>query len=78
MPRDRRGELGEGRLSADGAGGDRVERALEGVEPGQPLLGRRVAFVGDVVGGARKAIDRDDRRPEAPWARSNDATGKFS
>ena len=49
-----------GRLAAC----DAVEFGVEGVERRHACVGRRVAFVGQVVGGARKAIDRDDRGPQ--------------
>ncbi len=41
---------------------DRVQVGAEGGEVGETRFGRRVAFVGDVVGRAREAVDRDDRR----------------
>ena len=42
------------------------------------LGGRGVAFVGDVVGGAREAVDRDDGAPQRARHAASDATGKFS
>ena len=47
-------------------------------EIGEPLRWRRVAFVGDVVGGAREAVDRGDRRAQRAAGTASDATGKFS
>ena len=63
MPRDRVGEFRERRLRRRPARGDGVERALEAVERGEALRGRRVALVGDVVGGAREPVDREHRCP---------------
>ena len=46
------------------AASDRVDRVFECRERGQPVRRRCIAFVGEVVGGAREAVDRDDRRPQ--------------
>jgi hypothetical protein len=47
-----------------GAGGDRDEVGAKRRQVGEALVGRRLAFVGDVVGGSREAVDRDDRRTQ--------------
>ena len=38
--------------------------SIKGIERGNARACRREAFVGQVVGGAREAIDRNDRRPQ--------------
>ena len=43
------------------AGGDAVQLRLIGVQPGEPLCGRGIAFVGNVVGAAGETVDRLDR-----------------
>ena len=43
------------------AGFDAVQFRMIGSQAGQPLFGRRSAFVGNVVGAARKTIDDLDR-----------------
>ena len=63
MPRDRDGERSEGGVLRRLPGGDAVERALEAIEIGEARCRLRVAFVGDVVGGAREAVDRKDGIP---------------
>ncbi len=44
---------------------DAVEFRIEGVERGDARGRGRLALVGQVIGGAREAVDRDDRRPQA-------------
>ncbi len=58
-------------------GGNAVEFRLTGGQPGQAFLGRGIAFVGNVVGTARKAVDGLDRRiaPPAQVAKLVDAAG---
>ena len=53
-------KLGEGRLLRRFAAFDRVETPRKPRERRVPHARRRRAFVGDVVGGAGEAVDRDD------------------
>ena len=56
---DRRGELGERRRGRGRTRSDGVQRGAVAVERREPLGRRGVALVGEVVGAAREAIDRE-------------------
>ena len=75
-PRDRAGERFEHRCPAwrgRRAARDRVQIAAVVGQVREPLRGRGIALVGEVVGGAGEPIDRRDGRPQARRAqqRSN-------
>ena len=62
---DRVGEAGEGVVRQPLARHGAVERVRHVVERDQALRGGCVPLVGDVVGGAREAVDGEHRLPQA-------------
>ena len=59
------GQFDEQRCLRRRSGSDPVQFGVVGGQSGQSLLGGRIALVGDVVGAARKAVDRLDRLAQA-------------
>ncbi len=60
------GQNDEERCLRRHAGGDAIQLSLIGGEAGQSFFGHRIAFVGNVVGAARKAVDGLDRPAQVP------------
>ena len=60
-----RGKRRKRRIGLRIAAADRIERTRETREPRVPLGRAGIAFVGDVVGGAREMVDRGNRAPVA-------------
>ncbi len=46
---------------------NRVKFATVRIEQAQPLPGRNVAFIGEVVGTSGKVVNRRNGRPQSPW-----------
>ena len=65
MLADCRSQRGERLVGRSFAAFDSIEAGVEGIQRGEAFGCRRVALVGEIVGGPRKAIDRDHRRPQA-------------
>jgi hypothetical protein len=59
------------------AGGDALQFGLVGGQPGEPFVRRGIAFVGNIVGAARKAVDDLDRLAQ-PGGHEQGGNGKFS
>jgi hypothetical protein len=64
MTSDGDGQLRKRRLDGRRAGGDGVERPFVTVERGQAVAGSEVAFIREVVGRTREAVDRVHGRPQ--------------
>ena len=66
VPLNRGGEVGKRRIGLRTTGRDAIEGALEAVQRGEPFGRLRVTLVGQVVGGAREPVNRQDCRPQVP------------